>query len=504
VRAAIASSSSLAAAAGRRVAGEGGNAVDAAVAAALVAGATEPPVCSLGGGAFVTLWEPGGEPVTIDGYVEMPGRGLPPERFGGGIRVRLEYGGGVETIVGPGSVGTPGTLAALEAAWQRAGRSPWAALVEPAREHARDGFPLSPPCRDYLEYSGEAVFGWHPVSRAAFHDHAGRLLEAGAPVRVPGLAATLASLAEEGTEPFYRGAPARRIAADLEAGGGILTLADLEAYRAVPRPPLVVETGGWQVATNPPPAVGGAALAALLLLMEGHPIESWTLAALLRLIRAQEQVFRFRRDQLDPAAGREAEVCTLLSLAAGAWRAGLASPSTVQVSAVDADGLACSISMSSGYGSGAVPGGTGLWMNNCLGELELNRGGFHTLPPGTRLPSNMAPTIARRPDGAVLAIGSPGASRITSALLMSLVNHLQLGLPLDAAILHPRLHVSLEGEGIRVDYEAGLPVDQLPVPQRRMERHMYFGGVAAVLFEPESGFTAAADPRRSGAVAVAG
>ena len=93
---------------------------------------------------------------------------------------------------------------------------------------------------------------------------------------------------------------------------------------------------------------------------------------------------------------------------------------------MDTGGLACSISLSSGYGSGAVPGGTGLWMNNCLGEMELNRQGFHAMPPGTRLASNMAPTIARRQDGAALAIGSPGADRITSAILMTLLNHLEV------------------------------------------------------------------------------
>jgi gamma-glutamyltranspeptidase / glutathione hydrolase len=504
-RVAIATSSHLAAEAGRRIADEGGNAVDAAVAAALVAGVTEPPVCSLGGGAFITVWPPAAEPVTIDGYVEMPGRGLPPERFGrGGIAVEMEYGGGVRTIVGPGSVATPGTLAAADLAWRRYGCLPWRALVMPACEHAAAGFPLSQPSHDYLVYSGDSIFGWDPPSRAAFHDGEGRLLAQGERAHVPGLRETLSAIAEEGAEVFYRGEVGQRIVADLAAGGGILTAADMEAYRPEVREPLHVATDGWEVVTNPPPAVGGATLAALLLLMEGHPAGGWTPDELLRLVRAQERVFRFRMARLETSCDREGEVCELLSLAGGEWRRGLVSPSTVQVSAVDSEGLACSISLSSGYGSGAVPGGTGLWMNNCLGELELNRQGFHACAPGTRLPSNMAPTIARREDGTVLAIGSPGASRITSAILMTLINHLHLKMPLEEAILHPRLHVALTDDGFRVDYEEGLAVDRLDVPQQRMERHMYFGGVAAVLFEHGRGFTAAADPRRTGATAIGG
>ena len=104
-------------------------------------------------------------------------------------------------------------------------------------------------------------------------------------------------------------------------------------------------------------------------------------------------------------------------------------------------GLACAITLSAGYGSGVIPPGTGMWMNNCLGEMELNRRGLAGAPPGTRLPSNMAPTVARRNDGTILAIGSPGADRITTALLCTLTGYLELGLSLAEAVCHPRAHV---------------------------------------------------------------
>ncbi len=180
-------------------------------------------------------------------------------------------------------------------------------------------------------------------------------------------------------------------------------------------------------------------------------------------------------------------------------------PSTVHTSTTDSDGLACSITISDGYGSGAMAPGTGIWLNNCLGEPELNPHGYHGWPPGHRLLSNMAPTVARHPGGAVLAIGSPGADRITTALVQVLVNYLDLGMSLQDAIDHPRLHVELAGEEPRVAYEPGVPEDALPLPGRRFDGpSMFFGGVEAALWDPDSGFELGADGRRTGGLAVGG
>jgi gamma-glutamyltranspeptidase/glutathione hydrolase len=176
------------------------------------------------------------------------------------------------------------------------------------------------------------------------------------------------------------------------------------------------------------------------------------------------------------------------------------------VSAVDSTGSACAITSSYGYGSGATLPGTGLWLNNCLGEHELNRG---TPPaPGERLPSNMAPTVGRRDDGAVLAIGSPGADRITTALLQALASFAHGGASLQGAIDLPRLHVHhLEGDdaraagtAVRVEAEEDLPLPEVDLPVRRHHpQSMYFGGVGAALRLPDGDVEAAADPRRAGA-----
>jgi gamma-glutamyltranspeptidase/glutathione hydrolase len=144
-------------------------------------------------------------------------------------------------------------------------------------------------------------------------------------------------------------------------------------------------------------------------------------------------------------------------------------------------------------------------MNNCLGEHELNRRGYHAWSPGTRLPSNMAPTVARHEDGSVLSIGSPGADRITTAIVQVLVNHLHLGMTLGEAVGHPRLHVENHGGQKVVAYEVGLPVDDVRLPVRRFDGlDMYFGGAGAAKRDADGAFEVAADPRRGGGTTIGG
>ena len=176
------------------------------------------------------------------------------------------------------------------------------------------------------------------------------------------------------------------------------------------------------------------------------------------------------------------------------------SASTVHTSVVDSEHTGCAITASSGYGSGEMPAGTGLWLNNCLGEIELNRRGLDAGPPGSRLPSNMAPSVARKP-GAVLAVGSPGADRISTALQQFLINYLQLEMPLRDAIAHPRVHVDTSTEELKLMAEAGLDLPEVDLPVKEFpDIMMYFGGVGAAVCDTD--LDAAADPRREGGVFV--
>ena len=504
--AAIATSSKLAADAGATMIEAGGNAADAAVSAALVSAVTEPGVVDLGSGAYATIWPDGEAPVTLDGGIEMPGRGLEPEQFGRGLReAKLDYAGGVKTFVGHGSIGTPGALAALAVLSRRYGRLPWADLVEPAFQHARNGFALSYASHAYMSFAHESVFGWDEPSRAVLHHDDGSLVDPGETVRVPDLAASLRRIADHGAKDFYTGEIGRLITTDIDANDGILGPADMAEYEVVERSPLTVELDGWQIATNPPPAIGGAVLAAMLLLLGDRPRGPWTDDDLALMARAQQAAIGFRVGTLDMTLDPVREVRRLLEqVVPGPLLRFVTSPSTTHTSAVDSDGLAVSVTLSSGYGSGVIPPGTGLWLNNCLGELELNRRGIHAWPVGHRIPSNMAPTVARRTDGALLAIGSPGADRITTAILQTLVGHLRVGLSLSEAIERPRLHVAIEENGPVALYEPGLPVGKITLPRRQMPAgSMMFGGVGAARWSPGSGFEAAADPRRAGGTAIA-
>ena len=503
-RIAVATTSQLAADAAEEVAALGGNAVDCALAAALFSINTEPGVCALAGSAFITIWRAGDEPVTIDGNVAVPGAGLTDAQRGhGAVSVTLDYGGGITTLVGPGSVAIPGTLAAMEHAWKRYGKASWAEIFAPTIRACQEGFPLSAACLYYLGYSGDCIFDRSDDGHAALHNAEGSLLNTGDTVVVPHLADSLAQIAREGAQSFYQGDIAAAIARHCREGEGMLTMDDLRNYRAIERSPIQTDVGRWSIASNPPPAVGGSVLAAMLLACKDLSGDRWSKADLAQLIGAQHACLDFRKRNLDLSDDVAAEADRLLESArSGRLLTRWTSASTVHTSVVDNEGTGCAITASSGYGSGEMPAGTGLWLNNCLGEIELNRRGLEAGPTGSRLPSNMAPSVARK-DGAVLAAGSPGADRITTALQQFLINYLLREMPLADAIAHPRLHVDTSGEDVRLMAEPGLDLPEVELPLTEFPSLvMYFGGVGAAVCFRDGRLEAAADPRRAGGVFV--
>lgn len=499
----IAGPSEIAVRAGAEVAERGGNAVDAAVATTMAALATEIGIVGLDAGAFISVWRPGEAPCVIDGGIAMPGYGREPDRFGvAGRPVTLDYGGGMETVVGYGAVGVGGAVAALGDVAGGWGRLDWPELLAPAAARARQGFPLGAASGTWLNYSHHEIFGWQPESGAVIHDAAGDLLPVGAPMRVPGLAETLVELGREGPAAFYTGRLGAAIAGCVDAGGGLMSAADRAAYQVVRREPLHCTVDHWKVAVPPPPAVGGAALAAMLARMGTAPRSAWSAATVAQLAVAQRDVFERIQELAAPEA--DAALDALLRWAAsGGGATGGSAPSTVHISTLDEDGLACAVTASSGYGSGVLVPGTGIWLNNCLGELELNPLGFHALAPGARMGSNMSPVVARSADGAVLSLGSPGAERITTALLQVMLNFMRLGRSLEEALAAPRLHVERSVAGWQAAVEPGLPVGEVPMPVRAFDTlSMFFGGAGAVLREADRALVAAADPRRQGAALV--
>jgi gamma-glutamyltranspeptidase/glutathione hydrolase len=483
----------------------GGNAVDAAIAAMVAAMTTEPGIVSMAGGAFVTVWPAGGEPEVVDGNVEMPGRGLPQERFGQGLReIRTTYGGGLTLYAGHGSVATPGAFAALGVAHDRHGRAAWRDVMAPSVAAARGGYRIGGAAASYLALTGDSVFGWDPNTRPLVTGTGGTTLAAGDVATNPDLADTLEQVVEEGARSLYTGSLAARIAADSEQRGGLVTAADLAAYEPRVRTPLRMRLGDWDVATNSPPSVGGPMLAVMLREAVGTPGWDWA-----RVIETQRRVLTYRHQVHDLSTDLEDDGYALLETVERHGLAGLpTSSSTAHVSAADSDGTVCAITASSGYGSGATVPGTGIMLNNCLGEPELNRLGLHALAPGTRLASNMAPSVGRRADGAALAIGSPGADRITTALMQVLGRFCVHGAGLQAAIDAPRVHVRVMDDGSpRVDHEddeaVSAAVAALGLASYSHGRQsMFFGGVGAALLAADGRLEAAGDPRREAATRV--
>lgn len=482
---AIATPNVRAAEAGEAIVHAGGNAIDAALATAFVTMVNEVGLVSPSAGGFLTIQPPDGSaPVTIDGWMDMPGRNAQGREGTGTWDIDTVYGGGVTVTVGPGSVATHGAIAAFGEAHRRWGALPWAELLAPAIDVARGGFRLGGASRFYLEYVGDSIFGWDEASRAAVLTPEGTLVDGD--VVVPGLVDTLERIARFGPQEFYTGELGRAIAQDILDRGGLLGPDDLAAYEPVTRPALTARMEGWTLGTNPPPAVGGVCVAAMLRLMDGHGLDDRD-----HLLRVQRRVLGERLRVFDHTDDLERDAAAFLDLIDRDGVAALESGSTAHVSTADTDGTACAVTISSGYGCGMIATGTGVWLNNCLGEPELNPRGLHGLPVGTRLLSNMAPTVGRHVDGGVLAIGSPGADRITTAILQALTGLVADGMSLQEAIGHPRVHL----------HRAGTAAEEIKV-ENPDDLTMYFGGVSATMLTGDGRLVAAADPRRDGAVRV--
>jgi gamma-glutamyltranspeptidase/glutathione hydrolase len=492
----------------------GGNAADAAVAAAAAVAVTEPLLSSIGSGGFALVrrsdagpdGSPPGGAELIDYYDCMPGRGLPPSSFGAGgspTTVILKYGAGVESIVGAASCAVPGSLRGWELLLRRHGRRTLREALVPAIRLAREGFKL---CKTSGMWFGvsEEVLKLTDETRKNFFT-GDRVYRVGEEIRFPELADTLEAIAEEGADLFYEGELARRISGYILREGGIITEEDLATYEAIVREPLSFAYKDRTVHTNGPPSAGGATLGQMMRVISAYDLAALPDADYAKILAGAMKYALNDRDRAYTEISENARVAERLTSEeyARAQRARIfGSPHTTHLSCVDASGLTVSITASMGYGSGIVIPGTGIPMGNTLGEPELNPKGFHALAPGERLISSMSPTIVSSPDGELIALGSPGASRIPTAITQTLVNVMDLDMPLEAAVNAPRFHA----EGNLFAYEAGARTDDLSLYEQVLaydEPSMFFGGVNAVRRTGEGLFEAAADPRRSGGVAFA-
>jgi gamma-glutamyltranspeptidase/glutathione hydrolase len=487
----------------------GGNAADAAVAAAAAVCVTEPLMSSVGGGGFALVRDPSGGAELIDYYDVMPGKGLPASAFGAGgapQTIILKYGAGVRSIVGGASSAVPGSFRGWEKLLERHGRLTLGETLAPAVRLAREGFRVCGTSGLWFQVAEEVL---RLTDETRKHFYAGeRVYLEGEVMRFPELADTLEAVGEGGARLFYEGDLARTISRYMLEMGGIITEEDLGEYEAVIREPMSVEYGAGAMHTNGPPSAGGSTLAQMLRVVSAYDLAAMPEEEYARVMAgAMKLALRDRETAyLDGAQnGRVAERLTGEEYAAEQRRrifSEFGSPHTTHLSCVDGEGLAVSITASMGYGSGLVVPGTGIPMNNTLGEPELNPKGFHALRPGERLISNMSPTVVSSEEGGLIALGSPGASRIPTAILQTVIDVLDFGMSLEEAVFAPRFHA----EGDLFAYEAGASTADLDRYERVLSyetANMYFGGVNAVRLTPEGRFEAAADPRRSGGAAFA-
>ena len=493
VRLGIAAGNGLGATAGAEVARAGGNAVDACLAAAIMGWVAEPFMASIGGSGFVSIRSPDGAVEVIDGNTAMPY--TRPAEPGQGIRrTYLDYSDGMYTGIGGGAVGIPGILAAVRRAWERHGSVEWEALFEPAIRAAREGFPFPRTSAYYLSATHKEIWFVYPESMDLFSDDGAPLAE-GAHFLQPALADSLSLIAEEGPATFYKGDLGRRICDEIRADGGFIELDDLERYEPYVRQPISTRSFGWQVECNPPPASGGASLVHMLALLENvrldDPMER--LRALVEALRTATLLAAEVSEDPDTIVADEDED------AAVGRRRSHRSSATTHASTADADGYLCSITESNGYGAGLIV--DGMMLNNTLGEEELNPLGVHGIAPGARCHSNQAPTIVTAPDAArVVALGSPGATRIIGAVAQTFMRIAVDGMDLSDAVAAPRAHLDPREEGDTLCFEPGLSGDRIEgyVLRPYDDIHMYFGAVQAASVNDIGEIEAAYDPRRSG------
>ena len=461
----------------------GGNAFDAALAAGFAASMAEPMFTSLGGGGFLLARNAEGREVLFDFFADTPGRGLPAgELEPHFLPMTVRFPGSEQVFnIGLGSVAVPGNVAGFLHVHERLATRPLSEVVAPAVRLAREGVELT----DHQAY----VIGLlHPINTSsaagrAIYTPKGRDPRPGERIANPDLALFLEALAD-GAD-LYRGELASAIARDMREGRGLLTEADLAAYQVIEREPLATSYRGMRLLTNPAPSFGGGLVALSLALLEREgpcagPMDS--AQPLRRLASVMLEVERLREHGvLTPAALQS-------------------SGGTTHVSVCDAEGNAASMTLSNGEGSGYVVPGTGIMLNNMLGEDDLHPDGFHAAAPGERVASMMSPSMLLRDDRVELILGSGGSKRIRTALLQVIHRFVDGGADVREAVESPRMH--WDGETLQL--EPGFPAGSVRALEEVApvnlwdERNLYFGGVHAV--DPDG--EGAGDPRRGGHAVV--
>jgi len=480
----------------------GGNAFDAVVGAGFASAVAEQTLTSLGGGGFLlarTADAPARE-IFFDFFVDTPGKGLREEVEPHFFPVTVDFGGSTQVFnIGLGSVAVPGILKGLLHVHDRLGRMDLAEVLQPAITLAR-GHELN-------EFQAGFLGLLKPIMTMTgygrnLYASGGRYCQPHDILVNNDMADFLASLPEDRGESFYKGEIARRIDADMRAGQGLLTYEDLAGYQVIERKPLRVGFRGHDLLTCPPPSMGGSLIGLSLALLDAMDpvVESdGEKKYLLRTTALMREVESLREQGIHDPASLKAFLQTG-RIKQSVDRIRLFSRGTTHISISDQEGNMASMTCSNGEGSGYFAPGTGIMLNNMMGEDDLHPDGFHSAPAGERVGSMMSPSMLLKEDQPCLVIGSGGSKRIRTAITQVLMRMIDQGMGSREAVEAPRLH--WDGEVVQMEpgfTEEGIAAVQQQVPVNVwQEQSMYFGGVHVVV----PGREGAGDPRRGGSVSV--
>lgn len=464
--------------AGLEILKQGGNAVDAAVATAFALAVTHPAAGNIGGGGFMMVHPApgsGATPVCIE-YRETAPQASTPTMFSPG-----------DSFHGHKIVGVPGTVRGMELAHRRFGKLPWKTVVMPAVRLAEEGFELDVPhARDLTRIvQDEKSRPFSELIRVFSPPSGKQAWQAGDRLVQPDLARTLRLIAEQGPDAFYKGAIADLLAAEMRAGGGLITKQDLAAYEAQPRKPVRGTYRGYDIYGPPPPSSGGIGLVQMLGMLEGFELKSrgrWSPDTVHLIVEAMRRAYADRARYLgDPGfAEIPGDLTSREHIAALAKTIDLnrATPSeqvakdiplaaegesTTHFSVIDADGMAVSntYTLEHSYGSRVVVRGAGFLLNNEMGDFNwrpghTNRQGAigtaaNQIAPGKRMLSSQTPTIVARDGRVYLVTGSPGGRTIINTVMQVVLNVLEFEMSAREAVDAPRLHHQWFPDRIRLE-----------------------------------------------------
>jgi gamma-glutamyltranspeptidase/glutathione hydrolase len=509
---------------------QGGNAVDAAVAAAFASFIAEIGVVHLGGSGMAHIYDPRlGHSVVYDFFSNTPGLGHPAgaKPAMDFAKVTIDFGATTQDFyLGRASVAVPGNIQGLWRMAQDYGRLPWPALLEPAITLARDGVALEPFQAQTCSLL-EPLYTNTASMREVFLQN-GRMIEPGERIFIPQLEDTLRALADQGESYARTGGLAQALLADQRAEGGLLTSTDLVQYQVYKLASIRLPYRDYELLLPPPSSTGGVLTAFSMSLLSAFPVHTLAhgSAPHLRLLyevmaatsRARPLWEKMSRQApLSEAIGRFLDHDFLLGYV-GEIRAALAGSHTAQsateppgpantshLSVIDGEGMAVGLTTTAGESAGYIVPGTGYIPNNIMGEEDLHPQGFHSSPPGRRIATMMTPTIVLRDDQPRLVVGSGGSIRIRSAILQVLSNLLDFQMNLQDAVNIARVHIEDGVLQCEAGYDAGA-VDELetlgyPVNRWRM-RSIYFGGAHSASRTADGRLVGAGDTRRGGASSV--